>query len=74
MRSVSTAPESLTSQFEEMPVPVPGPGEAVVKLEAIGLNYIEVYQRTGLYHSLSHLYRDAKAQALSRRLEKASHS
>ena len=36
-------------QLEEMPEPVAGPGEAVVKLEAIGVNYIEVYQRTGLY-------------------------
>ena len=36
-------------QLEEMPDPVAGPGEAVVKLEAIGVNYIEVYQRTGLY-------------------------
>ena len=36
-------------QLEEMPDPVAGRGEAVVKLEAIGVNYVEVYQRTGLY-------------------------
>jgi NADPH2:quinone reductase len=36
-------------QFEPIPNPDPGPGEALVKLEAIGINYIEVYQRTGLY-------------------------
>jgi NADPH2:quinone reductase len=36
-------------QFEQIADPKPGPGEVVVKLEAIGLNYIEVYQRTGLY-------------------------
>lgn len=36
-------------QFDEMPDPRPGPGEAVVRLEAIGVNFIEVYQRTGLY-------------------------
>jgi NADPH:quinone reductase len=36
-------------QLEEMPDPVAGPGAAVVKLEAIGVNYIEIYQRTGLY-------------------------
>jgi NADPH2:quinone reductase len=36
-------------QFEQIPDQDPGPGEALVKLEAIGLNYIEVYQRTGLY-------------------------
>jgi NADPH2:quinone reductase len=35
--------------YEDVPVPEPGPGEARVKLEAIGLNYIDVYQRTGLY-------------------------
>lgn len=29
-------------QLEEMPDPLPGPGEAVVKLEAIGVSYIEV--------------------------------
>jgi NADPH:quinone reductase len=40
-------PEVL--RLEEMADPQPGPGEALVKLEAIGLNFIEVYQRTGLY-------------------------
>jgi NADPH2:quinone reductase len=29
--------------------PSPKPGEAVVKVEAIGVNYIDVYHRTGLY-------------------------
>jgi len=36
-------------KYEEIPVPEPGAGEARVKIEAIGLNYIDVYQRTGLY-------------------------
>ena len=27
----------------------PGPGEAKVRHEAVGLNYIDIYQRTGLY-------------------------
>ena len=40
-------PEVLT--LEDIPDPKPGPGEAVVKLEAAGLNYIDVYYRTGLY-------------------------
>ncbi len=40
-------PEVLT--LEDVPEPKPGPGEAVVKLEAAGLNYIDVYYRTGLY-------------------------
>jgi NADPH2:quinone reductase len=29
--------------------PVPGPGEVLVRLEAIGVNFIEIYQRRGLY-------------------------
>ncbi|MEW6207920.1 MAG: quinone oxidoreductase [Acidobacteriota bacterium] len=29
--------------------PTPKPGEALVKVEAIGVNYIDVYHRTGLY-------------------------
>jgi NADPH2:quinone reductase len=40
-------PEVLT--LEDVPDPKAGPGEAVVKLEAAGLNYIDVYFRTGLY-------------------------
>ena len=40
-------PEVLT--FEDIPVPEPKAGEARVKIEASGVNYIDVYQRTGLY-------------------------
>jgi NADPH2:quinone reductase len=40
-------PEAL--RYEDIPVPTPGPGQAVVKLEAIGLNYIDCYHRSGLY-------------------------
>ena len=40
-------PENLV--YEEAPVPTPGPGEARVKIEAAGLNYIDTYHRTGLY-------------------------
>jgi NADPH2:quinone reductase len=40
-------PEQL--RYEEVPTPKPGVGEALVKVEAIGLNYIDVYHRTGLY-------------------------
>jgi len=32
-----------------VPTPEPGPGEALVRHEAVGLNYIDVYFRTGLY-------------------------
>ncbi|HMF48627.1 MAG TPA: quinone oxidoreductase [Candidatus Saccharimonadales bacterium] len=40
-------PEALT--YEDIPIPEPKAGEGRVKIEAIGLNYIDVYQRTGLY-------------------------
>jgi NADPH2:quinone reductase len=40
-------PEKL--RYEEVPVPEPGPGQARVKVHAIGLNFIDVYFRTGLY-------------------------
>ena len=36
-------------KLEEVPEPKVGPGQAVVKLEAAGLNYIDVYFRTGTY-------------------------
>jgi NADPH2:quinone reductase len=36
-------------QYEEMPTPTPGTGQVLVKLAASGLNFIDVYQRTGLY-------------------------
>ena len=40
-------PEML--RIAEIPDPVPGANEALVKVEAIGVNFIEVYQRSGLY-------------------------
>ena len=35
--------------WEELPRPEPKPGEARIRQEAVGLNYIDVYFRTGLY-------------------------
>ena len=40
-------PEVLT--YEDVPAPTPKAGEAVVKIDAAGLNYIDVYFRTGQY-------------------------
>jgi NADPH2:quinone reductase len=40
-------PDVMT--WEEVPTPSPGPGEALVRHKAVGLNYIDVYFRTGLY-------------------------
>ena len=41
-------PEVL--RLEELPVPEPGPGEGLVRLLAIGVNFIDTYKRKGLYH------------------------
>jgi NADPH2:quinone reductase len=40
-------------KYEDVPTPEPGPGEALIKHHAIGLNYIDVYFRTGLYKAPS---------------------
>ena len=40
-------PEVL--KFEDVPEPQPKAGEAVVKVDAAGLNYVDVYYRTGVY-------------------------
>jgi NADPH2:quinone reductase len=40
-------PEVL--KWEEVDPGTPGPGEALVRHEAVGLNFIDVYHRTGLY-------------------------
>ena len=40
-------PEVL--RLEELPVPEPGPGEVLVRLLAIGVNFIDTYKRKGLY-------------------------
>ena len=36
-------------KWEDVPTPEPGPGEVLLKQAAVGLNYIDVYFRTGLY-------------------------
>jgi NADPH:quinone reductase len=36
-------------KWEDVPTPEPGPGEVLIKQAAVGLNYIDVYFRTGLY-------------------------
>jgi NADPH:quinone reductase len=36
-------------KLEDVPEPQPKAGEAIVKVDAAGLNYIDVYQRSGLY-------------------------
>jgi NADPH2:quinone reductase len=36
-------------QYEDLPVPSPGPGQARVALRAIGVNFIDTYHRRGWY-------------------------
>ena len=40
-------PENI--EYAEVPTPEPGPGEVRVKLASIGVNFIDIYFRTGLY-------------------------
>src|SRR2546430_2303846 len=40
-------PES--HEVVDIPKPAPGPKQALVKIEASGINYVDVYFRTGLY-------------------------
>ena len=40
-------PEVL--RLEDLQTPEPGPGQARVRIEAAGVNFIDIYQRTGLY-------------------------
>jgi NADPH2:quinone reductase len=40
-------PENL--KYMDLPTPQPGAGEVLIKIEAIGVNFIDVYFRSGLY-------------------------
>jgi NADPH2:quinone reductase len=42
-------PEVL--QLVELPIPEPGPGQVLIRVEAIGVNFIETYFRKGIYKS-----------------------
>ncbi len=45
-------PEVL--QYRDLPDPVPSPGQALVRTQAIGLNFADVYRRKGAYHLAGH--------------------
>ena len=40
-------PEVLT--LADLPIPEPGPGQVLIRVEAVGVNFIEVYFRNGVY-------------------------
>jgi NADPH2:quinone reductase len=40
-------PEVL--EVRDVPIPTPGPGQVLIKVLAAGVNFIDVYHRTGLY-------------------------
>jgi NADPH2:quinone reductase len=40
-------PEVLT--LADLPIPQPGPGQVLIRVEAVGVNFIEVYFRNGVY-------------------------
>ena len=42
-------PEVL--QLAELPIPEPGPGQVLIRIEATGVNFIEIYFRKGTYKS-----------------------
>jgi NADPH2:quinone reductase len=42
-------PEVL--QLAELPIPEPGPGQVLIRVEATGVNFIEIYFRKGVYKS-----------------------
>src|SRR6185437_5335958 len=40
-------PEVL--KLVDLPIPVPGPGQVLIRIETAGLNFIEIYFRKGQY-------------------------
>ena len=40
-------PEVL--QLVDLPIPEPGPGQVLIRVEATGVNFIEIYFRKGVY-------------------------
>ena len=41
--------DSSVLHYVEMPTPVAGPGQVLVKMAAIGVNFVDIYRRQGLY-------------------------
>jgi NADPH2:quinone reductase len=45
--SANGGPEVL--ELIELPIPEPGPGQVLIRVEAVGVNFIEIYFRKGVY-------------------------
>jgi NADPH2:quinone reductase len=59
-------------QLVDLPVGEPGPGEIRIRHHACGLNFIDVYQRTGLYANPLPLTLGMEGAVSSRRWARAS--
>jgi NADPH:quinone reductase len=46
---IQTAGGPEVLRLAELPIPVPGPGQVLIRVEAIGVNFIEIYFRKGTY-------------------------
>ena len=53
-------PEAM--RLEDIELPPPGPGEAQIVQRAIGVNYIDVYYRTGAYPTAFPLHARARGR------------
>ena len=41
--------DSSVMKLEDIPVPAPGPGQVLLRIAAAGVNFIDIYQRSGQY-------------------------
>ena len=55
-------------RYEPCAAPEPGPGQVRVAVHAAGVNFIDVYFRTGLYPGRFPTWRGSRAPASSRRV------
>ena len=46
---ISTPGDRGVMRLQELPTPTPGPGTVLVRIEAAGVNFVDVYERSGLY-------------------------